>query len=127
MNEAVPDNNAGGGADTAKLVVAVVLVLGGIAAFYVLRAQADWVRWLSVVAGVVLAAIVFGASASGQAFWAFVVESRVELRKVVWPNRQETGMTTLAVFLFVILAGTFFWVLDVFLSWATRMLTGQGG
>src|SRR6202140_319655 len=127
MNEAVPDNNAGGGADTAKLVVGVVLVLGGIPAFYVLRAQADWVRWLSVVAGVVLAAIVFGASASGQAFWAFVVESRGELRKVVWPNRQETGMTTLAGFLFVILAGTFFWVLDVFLSWATRMLTGQGG
>ena len=80
-----------------------------------------------MVAGVVLAVVVFGSSARGQAFWSFVVESRVELRKVVWPNRQETGMTTLAVFLFVIIAGTFFWVLDVFLSWATRMLTGQGG
>jgi preprotein translocase subunit SecE len=56
-----------------------------------------------------------------------VVESRVELRKVVWPTRQETGMTTLAVFVFVIVAGTFFWVLDVILSWATRTLTGQGG
>jgi preprotein translocase subunit SecE len=46
---------------------------------------------------------------------------------VVWPTRQETVMTTVAVFAFVIVAGTFFWVLDVFLSWATRMLTGQGG
>jgi preprotein translocase subunit SecE len=127
MNEAVPDQDAGGGADTAKLVVAIGLVLGGIVAFYVLRAQADWVRWLSVVAGVVLAFIVFGSSVTGQAFWSFVIDSRTELRKVVWPNRQETGMTTLAVFLFVILAGTFFWVLDVFLSWATRLLTGQGG
>jgi preprotein translocase subunit SecE len=127
MNEAVPDHNAGGGADTAKLVLAILLVLGGIAAFYVLSAHPDWQRWLAVVAGVVLAIIVFGSSGRGQAFWSFVVESRVELRKVVWPTRQETFMTTVAVFMFVIIAGTFFWVLDVFLSWATRMLTGQGG
>jgi preprotein translocase subunit SecE len=127
MNEAVPDSNVGGGADTAKLVVAILLVLGGIAAFYVLGAQAEWLRWSAVVAGVALAIVVFASSVRGRAFWEFVVESRVELRKVVWPNRQETGMTTLAVFLFVILAGTFFWVLDVFLSWATRLLTGQGG
>jgi preprotein translocase subunit SecE len=127
MNEAVPDHSAGGAADSAKLAVAVVLLLGGIVAFYALHAQPDWQRWLSVVAGVVLGIVVFGASQRGKEFFQFVVESRVELRKVVWPTRQETGMTTLAVFVFVIVAGTFFWVLDVFLSWATRMLTGQGG
>ncbi len=127
MNDAAPEQSVGGGTDTAKLVVAVLLVLGGIAAYYVLRAQADWVRWLSVVAGVALAAAVFAASASGKAFWRFVLDSRTELRKVVWPTRQETIMTTVAVFAFVILAGLFFWVLDLFLSWATRLLTGQGG
>jgi preprotein translocase subunit SecE len=127
MNEAVPDHNAGGAADSAKLAVAVVLLLGGIVAFYALHAQPDWQRWLAVVAGVALGIVVFGLSQRGREFFQFVIESRVELRKVVWPNRQETGMTTLAVFLFVIVAGTFFWVLDVFLSWATRMLTGQGG
>ena len=50
MNEAVPDHSAGGGADNAKLVVAILLVLGGIAAFYVLSARADWMRWLAVSA-----------------------------------------------------------------------------
>ena len=40
----------------------------------------------------------------------FVLDSRVELRKIVWPNRQETGMTTLVVFVFVIVAGVFFWL-----------------
>jgi preprotein translocase subunit SecE len=127
MNEAVPDHSAGGAADSVKLAVAVVLLLGGIVAFYALHAQPDWQRWLAVVAGVVLAIVVFGLSQRGRSFFEFVIESRVELRKVVWPTRQETGMTTLAVFVFVIVAGTFFWVLDVFLSWATRMLTGQGG
>ena len=127
MNEAVPDHSAGGAADSAKLAVAVVLLLGGIVAFYALHSQPDWQRWLAVVAGVVLGIVVFGLSQRGREFFEFVVESRVELRKVVWPNRQETVMTTVAVFAFVIVAGTFFWVLDVFLSWATRMLTGQGG
>jgi preprotein translocase subunit SecE len=127
MNEAVPDHSAGGAADSAKLAAAVVLLLGGIVAFYALHAQPDWQRWLAVVAGVVLGIVVFGLSQRGRSFFEFVIESRVELRKVVWPTRQETGMTTLAVFVFVIVAGTFFWVLDVFLSWATRMLTGQGG
>jgi preprotein translocase subunit SecE len=127
MNEAVPDHSAGGAADSAKLAVAVVLLLGGIVAFYALHAQPDWQRWLAVVAGVALGIVVFGSSQRGREFFQFVVESRVELRKVVWPTRQETVMTTVAVFAFVIVAGTFFWVLDVFLSWATRMLTGQGG
>ena len=127
MTDAVPQQGAGGAADTAKLVAVVVLVLAGIVAFYVLRAQADWVRWLAVVAGIALAALLYSTTASGKGVWQFVLESRQELRKVVWPSRQETGVTTLAVFMFVILAGVFFWALDVFLSWATRYLTGQGG
>ena len=127
MSEAVPQQGAGGAADTAKLVAAVLLVLAGLVAFYVMRTQSDWIRWLAVVAGIVLAVAVFGTSASGKGVWQFVLDSRQELRKVVWPTRQETGVTTLAVLMFVILAGVFFWALDVFLSWATRYLTGQGG
>jgi len=65
--------------------------------------------------------------ARGRAFWQFMLDARLELRKVVWPSRQETATTTAVVFGFVIIAGLFFWALDVFLSWATRMLTGQGG
>ena len=55
-----------------------------------------------------------------------MLDSRVELRKIVWPNRNETGMTTLVVFVFVIVAGLFFWTLDLVLAWATRALSGQG-
>jgi preprotein translocase subunit SecE len=127
MNDAAPQQSVGGGVDVVKLVAAVLLVLAGIVAFYVLQTQADWVRWGAVAAGVVLAIVVFGSSARGRAVWQFVLDSRQELRKVAWPTRQETAQTTLVVFVFVVVVGFFFWGLDLFLSWATRFLTGQGG
>ena len=114
-------------ADKAKITVTILLVIGGIAAYYVLSAQAAWIRWVAVLGGIVLGIAVFASSKPGRDFWQFMLDSRIELRKIVWPSRQETGMTTLVVFGFVIVAGLFFWVLDLVLAWATRALTGQGG
>ena len=114
------------GADTAKLWVAAVIVVAGVAGYYLIG-PAAWLRWLSVAAGVVLAALVVAWSSYGATLKQFMLDSRVELRKIVWPNRQETGLTTLVVFAFVIIAGVFFWVLDLALAWATQHLTGQGG
>jgi len=119
----VPD---AGASDKVKAAAAVVLAAGGIAAYYVLSAQPAWQRWLAVAAGIVLALAVLAWSQYGRSFWQFVLDSRVELRKVVWPSRQETGMTTLVVFGFVIIAGLFFWTLDLVLAWATKALSGQG-
>ncbi len=128
MNDAAPQNEVvGGGADTAKLIAAVALLIAGIAAFYVLSARADWQRWGAVAAGVALAMVVFASSARGKAVWQFALESRMELRKVVWPTRQETFVTTAVVFGFVIIAGLFFYGLDAFLSWVTKLLTGEQG
>ena len=115
------------GADTAKLVVAGLLVAGGIAGYYVLSTQPGWLRWLSVVAGLLLAAVVVAVSAYGTSLKQFFIDARAELRRVVWPTRQETGQVTLAVFIFVIVAGIFFWLVDLGLAWATRALSGQGG
>ncbi len=120
----VPDATA---ADKAKAVVAVLLVLGGITGYYLLSAQPGWVRWLVVLAGLVLAAVLVALSAYGRGLKQFVLDARVELRKIVWPTRQETGQVTLAVFIFVIVAGIFFWLVDLGLAWATRFLSGQGG
>jgi preprotein translocase subunit SecE len=114
-------------ADKAKITVTILLVIGGIAAYYALAAQGAWLRWLAVVGGIALGIAVFASSKQGRDFWQFMLDSRIELRKVVWPSRQETGMTTLVVFGFVIVAGVFFWLLDLALAWATRQLTGQGG
>ena len=116
-----------GTADMVKLVVAILFVVGGVAGYYVLGNQPAWLRWLAVAAGIALAAGVIAISKYGTALKQFMADSRVELRKIVWPNRQETGMTTLVVMVFLLVAGIFFWGLDLALAWATRALTGQGG
>jgi preprotein translocase subunit SecE len=117
----------GGAANTAKLVVAILIVLAGVVGYYLLANQAAWLRWLPVVGGIVLAAVVIAWSQYGTDLRQFMHDARVELRKIVWPSRQETGMTTMVVFVFVLAAGLFFWGLDLVLAWATRALTGQGG
>ena len=116
-----------GTADKAKLYAAIVIVIAGVAGYYYLASQPTWIRWMPVLGSLVLGALVVAFSAYGTAFREFLSLSRVELRKIVWPNRQETGVTTLVVFGFVIVFGIFFWLLDLVLAWATKTLTGQGG
>jgi preprotein translocase subunit SecE len=116
-----------GTADKVKLAAAIVIVIAGVAGYYVLANQATWMRWLPVLGSLVLAAVVVGFSTYGSEFRRFVELARIELRKIVWPTRQETLQTTVVVFGFVIIAGLFFWVLDLVLAWATKALTGTGG
>jgi preprotein translocase subunit SecE len=126
LNEELKVSNAGG-ADVARLVLAIALVVAGVAAFYVLDSAPIWARWLAVVAGLALGLGVIATSVYGRTVIQFVLDSRVELRKIVWPDRRETGVTTLVVFAFVVIGGGFFWLVDLILAWATRHLTGQGG
>jgi preprotein translocase subunit SecE len=126
MNELAKQEGAGT-ADTVKLVAAILIALAGIVAFYALKGeQSDWVRWLAFVGALVVGAAVFAASQHGRDSWKFVLDSRIELYKVFWPTRQETGMTTLVVFGFVLIMGLFFWGIDALLAWVTRSLLGTG-
>ena len=113
--------------DTAKLIAAVAILIGGIAAFYLLGTLPIALRWVSVLAALGAGIAVALQSSQGRAFWQFVQGSRVELRKVVWPTGQETGQTTLVVVVAVLIMGIFFWLLDMGLGAVTRALTGQGG
>ena len=113
--------------DTVKLAAAIAILVGGIAAFYLLGDMPLAARWVIVLAALALGIFVSLQSTQGREFWQFVQDARNELRKVFWPTRQETWMTTLVVFVFAVVMGVFFWLLDLFLAWATRLLTGQGG
>ena len=110
--------------DTAKLVAALAILVGGIAGFYVLDTYPLAVRWVIVLLALAGGLFVALQSMQGRAFWQFVQGSRVELRKVVWPTRQESLQTTLVVFVAILVMGLFFWLLDMLLGYVTRVLTG---
>ena len=112
--------------DTVKLAAAVAILVGGVAAFYVLGDLPLAARWAIVLAALATGIFVSLQSTQGREFWQFVQGSRVELRKVVWPTRQETLQTTLVVFVAILAMGIFFWILDWVLGSVTAALAGRG-
>ena len=81
-------------------------------------------RVLMVLGGTGAGIAIAMTSTQGQGLWHFIQGSRVEIRKVVWPTRQETTQTAIAVFVFTIVWALFFWALDSGLLWLTRQLVG---
>ncbi len=57
----------------------------------------------------------------------FFQEVRQEARKVTWPSRKETGISTAMVFVFVILAAIFFFIVDQILQFGVKLIFGLGG
>tara|TARA_B100001123_G_scaffold284873_1_gene317507 strand:- start:43 stop:420 length:378 start_codon:yes stop_codon:yes gene_type:complete len=115
------------GLDTVKLLIAGAVLLGGIVSYYYYPEVSVVLRALGVLVALGVAVFVSLQSTQGQALWKFVQGSRVEIRKVIWPTREEAIQTTIAVLVFALIMGVFFWLLDLFLLWFTRFLTGQGG
>jgi preprotein translocase subunit SecE len=83
-------------------------------------------RLLMVLGGLGVATGLIGLSWYGREFWQFAIAARTELRKVVWPEREDTVKTTLVIFVFVAFMAVFFWLLDLLLTWLTRLLSGVG-
>jgi len=110
----------------------------------------DWLKWLFVIALVavgvignsfygdqpiiyrVLVLLVLGLialfavlkTAKGAALWVVLKEAQVEVRKVVWPSRQETNQTTLIVVGLVIVMAFILWGLDTLLGWLASIIIG---
>ena len=113
--------------DALKLVLAAAALVGGVVIYYWFGDQPTVIRVLAVLAGLAAGLVLLYWSQPGRVLWDYVQSSRVELRKMVWPTRQETWRTTLVVFVFVLALGVFFWLVDMLLAWGARHLTGQGG
>lgn len=105
------------GADKAKLTVAVLLLIGALAAYYGLAKQGALVQWASLI--VLLAAGVgaFFTSEHGKSLIAYGRDSAREVKKVVWPTRKEATQMTGYVFAFVVVMALFLWMTDKTLEW----------
>ena len=114
-----------GALDTIKLLAAAAALIGGLYAYYYYENEfAQAIRVLMVLGGTIAGIGIAMTSTQGQRLWHFIQGSRVELRKVVWPTKQETTQTAIAVFVFTLIMMLFFWALDSGLLWLTRKLVG---
>jgi preprotein translocase subunit SecE len=116
--------------DVVKQGLSLVFVVAGVAAFYQFADVPGFTllyRVLGLVAVVLVAIGIMLTTSTGKNLWVFSLEAKQEVRKVVWPTREETIRTTLLVFGMVFIVGLILWFLDMFLFWGIRSLTGQGG
>lgn len=111
--------------DTALMALSILVCFAGIVAFYWYDEDNLALRLGMVAGGLVVSGGLLWISWYGREFRQFAQAARVELRKVVWPTREDTVRTTVMVILFAIAMGLFFWVLDMILTWLIRWLTGQ--
>ena len=112
--------------DVVKQVLSGLLLVSGIAAFYYFSDIQLLYRVLALVLVFAAAIGLLFTTTMGHDIWGFIKESKQEVRKVVWPTREETIHTTMMVFAMVFVTGLLLWLLDMFLFWVVRLLTGQG-
>ena len=121
-NAETPDSSSS--ADTLKWIIAFALLAAAVVGNYLYGELSVVLRAAGVV---VLTAAALGVAATtnkGKAAITFARESRVEVRKVVWPTRQETTQTTLIVVVMVILVALVLWMIDSGLSYIVSITIG---
>jgi preprotein translocase subunit SecE len=57
----------------------------------------------------------------------YVQEIKNEVKKVVWPTKRETTVTSIMVLIFVFVSAIFFLIADQILSWFVGLILGIGG
>src|SRR5699024_5997213 len=112
--------------DTALLWLAVIVLCGSIFGYYWFEATVnDLIRVVGMLGGGIVAVLIALQTEMGRTAWGYIQGSRTELRRVVWPNRQETLQTTLVGVIVVLVLATFIWAMDIVLGWAVQLLAGR--
>ena len=110
--------------DWLKWIVVFVLVAAGVVGNWYFG---DWpflYRALALVGLALVAGFAALQTERGQRVWNLAREARTELRRVVWPNRQETTQTTMIVLILILLFALILWGLDSGLSFLVKQVIG---
>ncbi|TXS96651.1 preprotein translocase subunit SecE [Parahaliea maris] len=110
--------------DALKWIVVFALIAVGVVGNSYFSGESLLYRVLALVALAAVAGLVALQTAKGAAFWSLVKGSRTEIRKVVWPTRQETLQTTMIVVIFVVVVALMLWGLDSLLGWLVSLAIG---
>ena len=110
--------------DWSKWIIVVAIVAGGVFGNWYYQDQSLLYRVLALLALAAVAALISFQTTQGRALWELMKESRTEIRRVVWPNRQETTQTTFIVVLLVLVFSLILWGLDSLLSWIVSTVIG---
>ncbi|AMA44460.1 preprotein translocase subunit SecE [Pseudomonas monteilii] len=110
--------------DLFKWLAVVALVVIGVVGNQYYSAAPILYRVLALLALAAAAGFIALQTAKGKAFFTLAKEARTEIRKVVWPTRQETTQTTLIVVVVVLVMALLLWGLDSLLGWLVSLIVG---
>lgn len=107
-----------------KTIVSSIVLVGSIALFYInpFLFEADLYKVLFLLLGVAIAIFIFLSSNDGDRLKTFLTQTKIELRKVVWPTKDETVKTTIMIIIAVFIVAIFLWLVDTFFSWMVSLL-----
>lgn len=118
--------NRASGADILKWSLFTILLAAALIGNYYFR-NASFLLQTIGWGLLFLACLVAATTKKGRWTLQFFRESRQELRKVVWPTKEETMQTTLVVAVMVAILSVMLWGIDGVLVWLIGLLTGQRG
>ena len=106
------------------LIVSIIVLISGMILFYYFNDVRLFYRVLALISVVILSGFIGYQSDFGKLVYSYISESKVEIKKVTWPTKQETTQTTLGVIAVVIIVGILLWLFDMLLGWAIGTLYG---
>lgn len=110
--------------DSLKWLAVVALVAAGVVGNSIFAGESLLYRVLALLVLAVVAGLIALQTAKGKAFFQLFKEAKNEIRRVVWPTRQETLQTTAIVVVAVLLVGLALWGLDSLLGWLVAGIIG---
>ena len=117
-------DNLKSGSDQWKTILAIAIVMAALALYYVNPLNFNTLtKVLITLLWFVIAGAVFIKSTQGDRFLHFLRETRIELRKVVWPTREETSKTTGIILIAVVIVAIFLWIIDAFFTWGVGSIS----